>query len=159
MKEFGKRYLWLWLILGIYAIGYATTYFPEGDAPLPGDTEKRSLQKINSILNGIANMTNAGIVTWASAEAATVDSTPGDLANKAGLGSGAFYVRKVLIYADSANETNGVNLVPDGDIAPILLQPGDEYLIDVPHGTKFDLNSWTVYAETGTERLTFFYLQ
>ncbi len=136
------------------------------EPPLLIDRTTGALITSSSAGGGSGSGTASGIML-ANAPAVTfsswyVSATPSlvPLGTLAGVGASPYYVRKLTLQASEAN-------TQDVFIAPVTvgvgsyrrLTPGQEYVIDAPEGTKFDVNQIQLFSAGGTQNVSVFYFR
>lgn len=148
-----KKFLQLLLVLFLSAgSAVAVSWLSEGNAPVAGQTSERSLVKINDILNlGVSSTpvtTNAVALTWYSGQTNVTTSAQvlGTLV------SGSF-ARRATIYSPSTN-TGVLSITPTDGLSVRTLTAGQEYLIEVPSGYKFNLTNWKVLSSVSGDAVS-----
>lgn len=71
------------------------------------------------------------------------------------------YIRKAIVYAlkdtDGTPNAGNVQIGPAETTLPIILSPGDEYVIEPPLGTKTDLFAWYIDAANADDGVVIIY--
>lgn len=151
----------IWLILaGLVAATFAASFFPEGNEPKPGDTQGRSLIKINDLLytgaSSASPTTNsARAVSWQSGYVTLTGSNQG-LGALLGLGSGNIAVRRAIVRTSITNSV-AIQMGPSDALGQQDFTADQEYLIEVPDGAVFNLNGWVAKCATASQVLGIFY--
>lgn len=148
-----NRKISLYLLLGIACIGtlFSQSWFPEGSTAAVGDNERRSLQKINSLLHTGAGSTapatnTATLMTWNSG-GGSVTTTAVGVGTNGGF-NGTVLARRALLKANATN-TADVTFSPFAGNGRSL-SAGQEYVLEGPPGTVFNLNGWRLVT-TGSQ--------
>lgn len=155
MKTFGKLILAL-ALASITAMG--VSWFPEGDQPKPGDNDQRSLQKINNLLytgSGSAGAATASatLLSWNSGEGSLTED--GAFVGTI-IGVTGAYAQRATILAPESN-TGTVSIGPSDAGSVRDLSPGQEYVIEMPSGTKFALDNWIAFSTVVGDKISVHY--